>query len=52
MRLLTVLAKFGGVYTALLSSNSSSILWEISPNSWYITIPYEMDPHGCHMALE
>jgi hypothetical protein len=38
LRLITILAIFGGVSTTLLSSNSSSLLWELSPYSWCVTI--------------
>ena len=37
-RLLIVSARFGGVPIALLSSDSSSLLWEPSPISWGVTI--------------
>jgi hypothetical protein len=40
MKLLRVSDKFGVVSTALLSLDSSSLLWEISPNSWCVTILY------------
>jgi hypothetical protein len=42
MRLLTVSAKYGGVSTVLLSSDSSYLLWEILPNSWCVTILYDV----------
>jgi hypothetical protein len=38
MRLLTVSARSGGVSTDLLSSDSSSLLWEPSSTSWCVTI--------------
>jgi hypothetical protein len=38
LRLLTVSTRFGGVSTTLLSSDSSSLLWELSPHSWWVTI--------------
>jgi hypothetical protein len=43
MRLLTVSFKSRGVSIVLLSSDYSSLLWDISPNSWCVTILYDVD---------
>jgi len=52
LRLLVVSTRFGGVSTTLISLDYSSLLWELSPHSWWVTILFLIACLGSHWLVK